>query len=36
MSEDIEMSDLDAYQLSDGEAIDEAVVRLYILHNLTR
>lgn len=33
--EDLELSDSDAYDLSDGDALEEAVIRLYILQNLS-
>lgn len=36
MSEEVELSDQDAMGLSDGEAVDEAVIRNYILQKLTR
>jgi len=36
MSQEAELSDRDAMGLSDSEAVDEAVIRNYILQKLTR
>jgi len=33
--ENAELSDLDLYLLSDPGAVEEAIIRLYILQNLT-
>ena len=33
--ENAELSDLDLYLLSDPRAVEEAIIRLYILQNLT-
>jgi len=35
MSQEVGLTDQDAIALSDGEAVDEAVVRSYILEKLT-
>ena len=36
MSQEAELSDRDAMGLTDSEAVDEAVIRNYILQKLTR
>ena len=36
MSQEVELSDRDAMELSDSEAVDDAVIRNYILEELTR
>jgi len=36
MSQEVELSDQDAIGLSDSEAVDDAVIRNYILQELTR
>ncbi len=36
MPENMELSDSDAVQLSDPEAVEEAVIRAYILEHFTR
>jgi len=36
MLQEVELSDQDAIGLSDSEAVDEAVIRNYILQELTR
>lgn len=36
MSQEVELSDQDAIGLSDSEAVNEAVIRNYILQKLTR